>query len=438
MAPITYLSLFSGAGGADLGLRIAEPRARCIGYVEITVEAAEILVTRIEEGSLDDAPVWSDVRTFPGDLYRGRVAGIVAGFPCPDYSVAGKRAGILGKHGQLWDDLAAVIRDVGPDWVLLENVAGILVSHRGKDGEGTLPAGLWYVLGDLASLGFSAQWLTLRASEVGASHGRNRWFCVAHRRGLADRNGTGYQAIDASAGDRGQDAVRGSDELGHSTSNDERRDSVPGEYRERVAVGRSGGSLGDTKNDHGRSGISGTQAGIRADGIGRQRSAGAIDALGDTDIPRLEGRQFSGRGLPNERAVRAAGDTQLALAGCLSGDRGTDIQTGDSNGGRTERSGEENGHAKRRSDDAGELPLFAPGPGAAELWQILLVRHPELRPAISQAETESIIHGMVTGAPGELDFEDRVDRLRSLGNLAQPLQVATAFTVLARRAGLKL
>ncbi len=115
MAEITYVSFFAGVGGLDLGARLALPEARCIGYVEINVEAAEVLATRIDEGSLDDAPVWSDVRTFPSGRYRGRVAGVLAGFPCPDYSLAGKRAGIIGRHGQLWDDLARTIRDVAPD-----------------------------------------------------------------------------------------------------------------------------------------------------------------------------------------------------------------------------------------------------------------------------------------------------------------------------------
>lgn len=186
MADIPYISLFSGAGALDLGFKIAFPAARCIGYVEINVEAAEILVSRIDEGSLENAPIWSDVRTFPSRKYRGRVAGLVAGFPCPDYSVAGKRAGIVGKHGQLWDYLRDAIREVGPEWCLLENVPGIYVPHGTDDGS-ILPAGLWFVLGDLADLGFDAEWLRLRASAVGASHGRSRWFCLAYRKGRGRR-----------------------------------------------------------------------------------------------------------------------------------------------------------------------------------------------------------------------------------------------------------
>lgn len=193
LPPITYLSFFAGAGSLDLGLRIALPNARCVGYVENEVSACEVLAANITSGAHEDAPIWTDVRTFRGRQWRGAVDSIVAGFPCPDYSVAGKRAGKIGKHGQLWDYLAIAIREVGPAIVELENVTGILVPHGAKDSEWVLPAGLWFVLGDLAEMGFDCEWGCIRASDVGASHQRYRWFCVAYsRQRLAERfGGTG-------------------------------------------------------------------------------------------------------------------------------------------------------------------------------------------------------------------------------------------------------
>lgn len=77
-----YLSLFAGYGGLDLAIRLALPEARCIGFVEREAPAAAILAARMADAGLEDAPIWSDVRTFPSALYRGRVAGIVGGFPC--------------------------------------------------------------------------------------------------------------------------------------------------------------------------------------------------------------------------------------------------------------------------------------------------------------------------------------------------------------------
>jgi DNA (cytosine-5)-methyltransferase 1 len=109
----TYLSFFSGIGGLDLAVRLIAPEARCCGYVEIEVPAVGILAARMEDGSLDAAPVWSDIRTFPTELYRGRVAGAVFGFPCTDLSVAGKQAGLEGgTRSGLFYSAMRVVREV--------------------------------------------------------------------------------------------------------------------------------------------------------------------------------------------------------------------------------------------------------------------------------------------------------------------------------------
>ncbi len=100
-SPQFYLSLFAGVGSLDLALRIAEPSARCVGYVEVEAAAAGILAARMADGSLDEAPVWSDVRTFPSRLYRDR---------------------------------RNVIRDFRPQWVYLENVPLFPTGYTAGDG----------------------------------------------------------------------------------------------------------------------------------------------------------------------------------------------------------------------------------------------------------------------------------------------------------------
>lgn len=77
-----------------------------------------------------------------------------------------------------------------------------------------------------------------------------------------------------------------------------------------------------------------------------------------------------------------------------------------------------------------EVANFPPGPAEHERWRELLVRHPELRPAISQAEAESTLCGVVDG------FPSRVDRLRAGGNAVVPLQAALAFELLAGDIGM--
>lgn len=160
------ISLFAGGGGLDLGLEASGVVTVC--RVEHEAYAAAVLAARSEDGALDPAPVWSDVSTFDGRPWRGRVDLIAGGFPCQDISHAGKQAGIEGERSGLWKEFLRIIREVGPRYVFVENVSALLV--RGLD----------VVLGDLASSGFDAEWECFRASDVGAPHRRERVFILAH------------------------------------------------------------------------------------------------------------------------------------------------------------------------------------------------------------------------------------------------------------------
>lgn len=218
---INYISLFSGAGGLDLALRLAVPDARCICHVEIELPAAAFLAARMEDGSLDSCPIWSDIRTFDGTRWRGKVHGIVGGFPCQDLSVAGKREGIGGKRSGLWHEYERIIEEVQPDWCFIENVGGLVSSltllHRpeilehfdrlrsasesAKDRwyieshierlhRRLLPtygiSALLYIRCCLGTLGYESEAGLFTAAEVRAPHKRERLFILAHRsrRGL--------------------------------------------------------------------------------------------------------------------------------------------------------------------------------------------------------------------------------------------------------------
>jgi DNA (cytosine-5)-methyltransferase 1 len=93
---------------------------------------------------------------------------ICGGFPCQDISVAGKGAGIEGARSGLWSEYARIVGEVQPRYVIVENVAALL--HRGLD----------RVLGDLAALGYDAEWHCIPASAVGAPHRRDRIWIIAH------------------------------------------------------------------------------------------------------------------------------------------------------------------------------------------------------------------------------------------------------------------
>ena len=160
------LSLCAGAGGLELGLKLAVPTATVVCYAEREAYNAAVLVGRMEGGQLDDAPIWSDLGTFNGRPWRGVVDCVAAGFPCQPFSLAGKREGQADDRW-IWPDIARIIRDVRPGYVFLENVPGIL------------PSGLGDVLGDLAALGFDAEWGVFSAAGSGAPHIRKRVFVLA-------------------------------------------------------------------------------------------------------------------------------------------------------------------------------------------------------------------------------------------------------------------
>lgn len=164
---VAHLSLFSGIGAIDLGLRLAEPRLRTVGYVERDAFAAAVLVARMEDQALDQAPIWDDLATFPSRLYSGKVDLISAGFPCQPFSAAGKRRGKADDRW-LWPLIANTIQATQPRRVFLENVPGV-IRH-----------GLADILRDLAEGGYDAEWGLFRAdTHAGAPHRRQRFFLLA-------------------------------------------------------------------------------------------------------------------------------------------------------------------------------------------------------------------------------------------------------------------
>ena len=86
---INTLGLCAGVGGLELGLRIAEPRARGVAYVEREAYAAAALAARIRDGALHPAAIWSDLATFDPEPWRGVVHCLTSGDPCQPNSVAG-------------------------------------------------------------------------------------------------------------------------------------------------------------------------------------------------------------------------------------------------------------------------------------------------------------------------------------------------------------
>ena len=171
------LHLFAGAGGGILGGMLLGHR--CVCAVEIDQYARSVLIARQNDGSLPPFPIWDDVCTFDGTPWRGIVDVVCGGFPCQDISAAGKGAGITGERSGLWKEFARIIGEVRPSYVFVENSPMLTIR------------GLGTVLGDLAAMGFDAEYGVLSAADVGANHRRERIWILAHSNG--DRGATRTQ-----------------------------------------------------------------------------------------------------------------------------------------------------------------------------------------------------------------------------------------------------
>ncbi len=164
------LALFAGAGGGILGSTLLGWRTVCA--VEINEYARNVLIARQNDGCLEPFPIWDDITTFNGKRWRGIVDVVSGGFPCQDISTAGgpNRKGINGEKSGLWREMARIIREVRPRYAFVENSAAL--SWRG----------MGVVLGDLAEMGFDAEWGVFSAADIGARHERARmWIVGSHR-----------------------------------------------------------------------------------------------------------------------------------------------------------------------------------------------------------------------------------------------------------------
>jgi|SRR5215472_8761815 len=185
-------SLFSGFGGIDLGLERAG--LTCAWQVEINEYATKVLAKHWPHVAR-----FRDVRSVgmhttnlatcyhpltPVDLLCG-------GFPCQPHSTAGKRKASQDER-DFWPEFHRLICEIRPEWVLAENVWGILSSEHGRFFGG--------ILRDLAASGYDAEWRMFRACDFDYPHVRRRIFLLAYPmcRGrelvLCDRASVGREA----------------------------------------------------------------------------------------------------------------------------------------------------------------------------------------------------------------------------------------------------
>ena len=160
--------MFSGIGGFEHGIG---GRLECIGYSEIDPYAM-----RIYERHFPDHVNYGDAREIDTETLPDFDL-LVGGFPCQAFSVAGKQRGFCDARGTLFFEIARILTEKRPRYILLENVKGLLSHEKGETFQ--------IMLGILTDLGYRIQWQVLNSKDFGVPQNRERVFIVGHlgRRG---------------------------------------------------------------------------------------------------------------------------------------------------------------------------------------------------------------------------------------------------------------
>lgn len=268
---LTSGELFAGVGGLE---RAIEPvfNSRTVVFSEFDSAPSRVLAHRYP-----GVPNLGDVTKVDWRPWRGRIRILSGGFPCTDVSLAGRRAGLQdGTRSGLWAEFRRAIAEVEPDWVVIENVRGLLSAdgeppheaylaaeqeiirlnglldmvdrflegnptrsrtgrsayvtrwrgasvrltrsrdraiRRLKHERGSIRRALDTVLRDLAELGFDAEWTGIRASDIGAPHARFRIFILAWPSAYTRSGGGGGRSAGQESSGR-DNAADGSDPRG--------------------------------------------------------------------------------------------------------------------------------------------------------------------------------------------------------------------------------
>ena len=248
------IDTFSGIGGFSYGLE-----RLCGGFETVAFCEQDKFCQKILRKHWPGVPIYDDIRTFPTSGL-GTIDLLCGGFPCQPWSVAGKREGHEDSlNRDLWPEMARIIQELQPRWVIGEKVRGFVNE----------PMGLARTLTDLDSLGYQSTYWILPAASVGAPHRRDRVWIVAHSNSESEPDGT---------------------------LNEKRLEAKDVVYANRNVGGRGRGSISPQRETR-----------VESRGGGSQR------VVADTNVTRLQGYDDTDR-----QRNRQSGRQQVATKG-LSG-----------------------------------------------------------------------------------------------------------------------
>lgn len=160
-------ALFAGIGGNELG-------AKWAGIETIWNCENATFKRKLLKQKFPNVEQYDDIRTMSNPKWCDIISG---GFPCQDISIGGKGEGIEGSRSRLWYEMRRIIREVRPNYVIIENSSALTFRGLGR------------VLYDLSEIGYDAEWQCLSAKAFGLQHGRERIFIIAYTHEIGQKYG---------------------------------------------------------------------------------------------------------------------------------------------------------------------------------------------------------------------------------------------------------
>ena len=216
---MTHASVFSGIGGPEVA-------ATMLGWENLFHCEINPFGRRVLDYWYPNSKSYEDITTTDFTEWRGRVNVLTGGFPCQPFSYAGKRGGAQDDR-YLWPYMFRCIDQIRPDWVVAENVAGILTMvEQGEVSEvASAPAlfdtfddvrryqlretfTLQRICDDLEGHGYAVQPVLVPACSVGAPHRRDRVFIIGHRIASDSDDRTDRRTAGAHEGTGGEERIQ--------------------------------------------------------------------------------------------------------------------------------------------------------------------------------------------------------------------------------------
>lgn len=161
---IKIVSLFSGIGGFELGIKKSDLNSEIVFSSEIDKHATASYLANFVDNNLNGDITIISEKNIPNHEF------LVAGFPCQAFSIAGKKRGFNDTRGTLFFDVARILKEKQPKYFLLENVKNLIAHDEGKTFK--------IIINTLNEIGYTVDFTIINSVEAGLPQNRERTYVV--------------------------------------------------------------------------------------------------------------------------------------------------------------------------------------------------------------------------------------------------------------------